>query len=162
MAQLRYTGRPVCLMECSVKFRRFKRSVLFVALSLMLGACGTNPYSQPRIETPEPEYREPVPEPVPETQTETQPQVSRPPASGAHAALLAKADNARVQGEYDQALAYLERALRIDPDNAEIYLELAQTHAAAGNPTQARATAERGLLYCSGRSQCDALRSFTR
>ena len=35
---------------------------------------------------------------------------------------MAKADDARDQGDYDQALAYLERAQRIDPDNAEIYL----------------------------------------
>jgi tetratricopeptide (TPR) repeat protein len=122
----------------------------------MLSACGTNPYSLPRIETPEPEYQEPTPEPVPQPQ----PEVPRPAPSGAHATLMVKADAARDRGDYGQALAYLERAQRIDPDNAEIYLGLAKTHAASGNDSQARATAERGLLYCSGRSQCSALRAY--
>ena len=140
-----------------------KHSLLLISLSLFLSACGTNPYSLPKIESPEPEYsepgdREPVPQPVPEPQ----PEVSRPASSGAHVGLLAKADIARENGHYSQALAYLERAQRIDPDNAEIYLGLAQTHAASGNKTQARATAERGLLYCNGSSQCDALRAYTR
>jgi Tfp pilus assembly protein PilF len=59
-------------------------------------------------------------------------------------------------------LALLERALRIDPDSAEVYLEMAKTHHAGGDRAQARATAERGLLYCSGSTQCDALRAYTR
>ena len=57
-------------------------------------------------------------------------------------------------------LALIRRG--IDPDNAEVYLGMAQTHAAAGNQEQAKATAERGMLYCSGSSQCDALRAYTR
>jgi Flp pilus assembly protein TadD len=76
--------------------------------------------------------------------------------------LIDRAGEARRLGDYEQALAYLERAQRIEPGDAEIYLGLAQTHAAAGNSGQARATAERGLLYCSGRVQCDALRAYTR
>ena len=141
-----------------MRLLNLQRPLMLVGLSLVLTACGTNPYSLPKIETPEPEYQEPTAEPVPEPP----PEVPRPAPSGAHASLMVKADSARDQGDYDQALAYLERAQRIDPDNAEIYLGLAQTHAASGNDTQARATAERGLLYCSGRSQCDALRAYTR
>ena len=141
-------------------FCSLKSPVLVVGLVMLLSACGTNPYSLPKIESPEPEYEEPKPQPeaVPKPPVET----SRPQPVGAAAGLLAKADTARERGEYDQALAYLERAQRIDPDNAEIYLGLAQTHAAAGNMIQARATAERGLLYCSGGNQCDALRAYTR
>lgn len=136
-----------------------KMPLLAAGLTLMLAACGTNPYSLPKIETGEPE----VTEPVPETPTPTEP-AKRPveAATGAHSGLLAKADSARAQGDYQGSLAYLQRAQRIDPDNAEVYLAMAQTHAAAGNTAQARATAERGLLYCSGSNQCEALRAYTR
>ena len=133
--------------------------LMVIGLALLLSACGSNPYSLPKIETAEPA----VAEPVPETPGPSEP-AQRPaePTSGAHSGLLAKAESARTQGDYDQSLAYLQRAQRIDPDNAEIYLGMAQTHAAAGNSAQARATAERGLLYCSGSRQCDALRAYTR
>ncbi len=56
----------------------------------------------------------------------------------------------------------LERAQRIDPDSAEIYLAMARTHQASGDTSQARAVAERGLLYCNGRAECDALRGLAR
>lgn len=136
-----------------------KMPLLVLGLGLLLTACGSNPYSLPNIETGEPAVTEPGPGvPSPGEPAE------RPaePATGAHSGLLLKAKNARIQGDYDESLAYLQRAQRIDPDNAEIYLGMAQTHAAAGNSAQARATAERGLLYCSGSSQCAALRAYTR
>ncbi|MEP4149584.1 MAG: tetratricopeptide repeat protein [Halioglobus sp.] len=128
-------------------------------MSLVLSACGSNPYSLPTIETGEPEATEPVVTQPPVAEPVTPPRTNE---THAHSGLLAKASTAREQGDYDQSLAYLERAQRIDPDNAEIYLGLAQTHAAAGNGAQAQATAERGLLYCSGSRQCDALRAYTR
>lgn len=142
--------------------KRFYRSLSLLILSLLLSACGTNPYSLPKIESPEPEYREPVPDPLPQPAPTPQPEVSRPAPSGAHTGLLLKADDARSRGDYSQSLAYLERAQRIDPDNADIYLGLAQTHTASGNVAQARAAAERGLLYCTGPQQCDALRAYVR
>ena len=85
-----------------------------------------------------------------------------PPASTAWTPLLAKADQATNRGDYEKAMALLERAQRIDPDSAEVYLGMAKTHSAKGDDMQARATAERGLLYCSGKIQCDALRGYTR
>jgi hypothetical protein len=87
-----------------------------------------------------------------------------PPVSGdaPYADLVKRAGDARIAGEYDQALALLERAQRIDPGSADIYLALAETHRARGDLSQARATAERGLLYCGSTAQCDALRAYTR
>ena len=85
-----------------------------------------------------------------------------PSASTAWTPLLAKADRATNSGDYEQAMALLERAQRIDPDSAEVYLGMAKAHSAKGDHMQARATAERGLLYCSGKIQCDALRGYAR
>jgi tetratricopeptide (TPR) repeat protein len=147
--------------EYQVPALNTRSPLLWLLLSLVLSACGSNPYSLPKIESGEPTVAEPAPttEAPPASQPEPAP---RQHETSAHSSLLAKADAARDSGDFDQSLAYLERAQRIDPDNAQIYLGLAQTHAAAGNMTQAKATAERGLLYCSGSSQCSALRAYTR
>lgn len=144
------------LPEFDVLLTQARMPLLAIAL-LLLSACGTNPYSLPRIETGEPEVAEPVPE-APAPSAPVDPPVNS--AAGAHSGLLAKAESAMARGDYEESLAYLQRAQRIDPDNAEVYLAMAQTHSAAGNSAQARATAERGLLYCSGVSQCNALRAY--
>lgn len=102
---------------------------------------------------------EPRPVPEPPAPEEAQPE---PAAARAYGPLLARAETATGQGDYDRALSLLERAQRIDPDNARIYLELARTYAAKGRPERARNMAERGLLYCRSERECDALRAFLR
>ncbi len=84
------------------------------------------------------------------------------PATAAYQPLLDRAAEARQRGDYEEALALLERAQRIDADSAEIYLALARTHSERGDVGQARAVAERGLLYCRNSRECDALRAFAR
>jgi tetratricopeptide (TPR) repeat protein len=111
---------------------------------------GVSQPPSPPAPTPSPE---PAPEPAPPP---------APAASEAYGPLLARADQAASGGDYEQALALLERAQRIDPDNAEVYLALARTYAAKGDTRRARATAERGLLYCRSDAQCAQLRSLTR
>jgi Tfp pilus assembly protein PilF len=98
----------------------------------------------------------------PATSPQPAPRATEPSASAAYQPLLDKAEQASDRGDYEQALALLERAQRIDPGSAEIYLGMARTHQASGDSAQARATAERGLLYCSGTTQCNALRAYTR
>jgi Flp pilus assembly protein TadD len=121
-------------------------------------ACGTSPRSSPKIETGEPSYEEKGASSPPQEAQRPAP----PTATSANNALLARAEAASTEGDYSTALAYLERAQRIDPDDAGVYLALARTHAAAGNAAQARAVAERGLLYCKVPTQCEALRRFIR
>lgn len=98
----------------------------------------------------------------PPTDYETPPRAATHSASAAWQPLLAKAEQASEHGDYEQALALLERAQRIDPDSAQIYLRIAETHRARGDRAQARAAAERGLLYCSSTEVCDALRALAR
>ncbi len=139
-----------------------------LGLLALLGACAGSPYSLPRIETGQPEVEQPpvvTPTPTPEPGAQPSPGPTPAPelpdtTTSAHDRLLAAAEAARDRGQYDQALAYLERAQRIDPDNADIYLDMAETHAAAGRLGQARTMAERGLLYCSSTRQCNALRAY--
>ena len=137
------------------------RSAVLLAL-LLVAACST--YTPPES-TPAPVEKRPAP-------TATTPPAVRPPqpaparpapsASAAWQPLLAKAEQAVQRGDYEEALALLERAQRIEPDSGEVYLCMARTHQAKGDIAHARATAERGLLYCSTDAMCDALRRFTR
>ena len=99
---------------------------------------------------------------VGDTGSVTEPVIPPPAPDAPYADLVKRAGAAREAGDYEQALALLERAQRIDPDSADIYLALARTHRARGDLSQARATAERGLLYCSTPAQCDALRAYIR
>lgn len=136
---------------------------LVVVMIALLAACATAP---PGGEAPPVKPVEKPAQPVivtpPPVKYETPPRAATHSASAAWQPLLAKAEQAVERGDYEQALALLERAQRIDPDSAEIYLGIAQTHLAKGDAAQARATAERGLMYCSSAAVCDALRALTR
>ena len=130
-------------------------------LALALAGCasvGTSPTpTPPAVKHP------PAPTPPPPVSAPQPP--ARPPqpsTSSAWQPLVQKAEQATARGDYEQALALLERAQRIDPESGEIYLQLARTQRAKGDAAQARATAERGMLFCSGSSQCNALRALTR
>jgi len=141
----------------------FSRGVA-VSVVILLAACATYtpPTSAPvPVEQPQPE---PKPKAVipPAKVPQAPPRPATPSASAALRPLLAKAGQATERGDYEQALTLLERAQRIDPDSAEVYLGMAQTHKARGDLAQTRATAERGLLYCDTDAQCSALRAYTR
>ena len=86
---------------------------------------------------------------------------SRPPAAySAVDRLIAEARSLREAGDLDGSFARLDRALRIAPERAAVYLELARNHRVAGAAERAAASAERGLLYCLG-DECDALRALS-
>jgi tetratricopeptide (TPR) repeat protein len=131
-----------------------------VTMFLLLVACAT---STPPVEKPSPVVtpQKPIIVAPPPTVYETPPRAATHSASAAWQPLLAKAELAADRGDYEQAMALLERAQRIDPDSAEVYLGIARTHLAKGDTAQARVTAERGLLYCSSDSVCNALRTLT-
>jgi len=132
-----------------------------VSLVILLAGCST--YTPP-VSVPTPVAKQPEPKVVtpPVKMPQAPPRPTTPSADAALQPLLAKAGQAAQRGDYEQALALLERAQRIGPDSAQVYLGMAQTHRARGDAAQARATAERGLLYCTTDAQCNALRAFTR
>jgi Tfp pilus assembly protein PilF len=131
-----------------------------VVVSLAACATSTPPPSEP-APAPKPPATIVRPPPV-QKPAPTPPRPATPSASAAWRPLVEKAEQAADRGDYEQALALLERAQRIDPDSSEVYLAMARTHAAKGDAAQARATAERGLLYCATEAECNALRAFTR
>lgn len=135
-----------------------------LGLALVLTGCSI--YSMPDSERAPVETR-PVPgATVPETPAPP-PAAPLPPATdpgvtSAAAGLLDKARAASAQGDYEQALALLERAQRIDPNSAEVYLQLARVYAAQGHADKARDTASRGTLYCRDERECATLRALAR
>jgi Tfp pilus assembly protein PilF len=71
-------------------------------------------------------------------------------ASGASTALLEQSRAQRAAGSLPAARASLERALRIDPNNAVVWLELGELELQTGNTAQA-ATMARKAMTLAGR-----------
>ena len=100
--------------------------------------------------TPQPEPGTPSPQqPVPTPPTPQQPpkEFRLGPAS---TALVKQARTQSVKGEYPAAVATLERALRIEPDNPLVWLELGQVHLASRNPTQAESMGRKAIALATG------------
>ena len=81
------------------------------------------------------------------------------PHTSASSGLVSEARAARGKGQYLRAGDLLQRALRIDSRNANIYLELARLQADQGEVEAAVNFAERGLLYCRP-AVCEELREL--
>jgi tetratricopeptide (TPR) repeat protein len=78
----------------------------------------------------------------------------RPPreTAGATQALLAQSRSARAAGNYPQANAAIERALRIAPDDASLWVELGEIELASGNQAQAATLARKALTLAANDS----------
>ena len=153
-----YNEPPSLPWSPAVRNAVSSKPVIAALVLLLVAGCSTAPTSTPGAVVtdgkPVDKTTEPPTLPAPEPSVTTAP-------GAAYAELLERAESARGRGEYQQALALLERAQRIEPGSARIYLDLALTHVARGDPQQAKATAERGMLYCSAATECEALRALT-
>lgn len=129
--------------------RLFTGRFFVTALLVLLGACATAPRTAPPRATGSDA-----------TPAVTAPRPGLPDAGDAVDGLLAAARKLRAAGDLAACFARLERALRIAPQRAEVYLELARAHLAAGAPERAAGAAQRGLAFCQGRV-CRELRAVT-
>jgi tetratricopeptide (TPR) repeat protein len=100
---------------------------------------------QPSPQTPEPQ--QPVPTPVPPPPPPAQKEFR---LSAASAALVKQGRAQSLKGEYPSAIATLERALRIEPDNPLVWLELGQVHLSARNPPQAESMGRKAVALATG------------
>jgi tetratricopeptide (TPR) repeat protein len=80
---------------------------------------------------------------------------TRPPE-----AYLTEAQNLFDQGKLNQAIEAYRQAVSVDPDNAAIYVALAQVQVFAGDYTGAQASAERALLLSPGNSMAHSVRAW--
>lgn len=68
----------------------------------------------------------------------------------AASALVTQAHHQAVGGDYGQAAATLERALRIEPDNPLVWIELGRVRLAENNGPQADAMGRKALALATG------------
>jgi tetratricopeptide (TPR) repeat protein len=99
---------------------RQPRHWILSAVVCLLGACASQPGSPPVTErdSPPPVQRDESPAPPP----------SEPRYQAATTTLLAQADAAAQADDLGSAIAYLERAVRIEPRDPQLWIRLSQAH----------------------------------
>jgi tetratricopeptide repeat protein len=143
----------------------FDRALTLVGLVVVLAGCVSEqqtPY--PRTPTPVPpstqtrppqQYpapTQPAPQPTPQSPAPVQPQPQQPkPQSTVTLALQDEAQRAATAGDLPKAIQILERAIRIQPDSAQLWIELARCHLKEGNAAQAEQFARKALLFTGNR-----------
>ena len=115
-------------------------SIAKLALSMLLvlvAGCITAPRSVPTSPSPSP----------PATSDPRAPSELRPSAA---TALLEQARSERRAGELARAESVIERALRIEPDDPWLWIELGEIKRAAGDRSQAAAMGRKALSLAAG------------
>ncbi len=120
-------------------------SMQVVAILIVLSVAGcTAPQQRPPAERPQ--------SPV----EAGQPGASGPvPTQTATAALQQDSQMALERGEFARAVALLERAIRIDPNLPELWLDLARVHLKRGSATEAEQFARKALTLTGERHQLE-------
>lgn len=141
--------------------KRVALCALFVATSaLLLSACQSlmgppvypprSPPSQPGTPQPEPGTAQPqTPTPAPPAPSPSQP-AKQFRLSAASSALVKQARAQSGKGDFSSATATVERALRIEPDNPLLWIELGQVHLAEGNAPQAESMGRKAVALATG------------
>jgi Flp pilus assembly protein TadD len=156
---------------------------LLLLATMTLTACHLpNPYDTspyPRTPAPTPPSGEPPqvpapppaePQPAPETPVETEPQrpVREYQLSAASKALVTQAHSQAASGDVTTAAATIERALRIEPSNPLLWIELGRLREREGSYAQAESLGRKALSLATGDARvqsqawqliADALRS---
>ncbi|MEJ1960773.1 MAG: tetratricopeptide repeat protein [Gammaproteobacteria bacterium] len=101
--------------------------------------------AQPSPQTPGPQ--QPVPSPVPPAPQQL-PKEFR--LNAASTALVKQGRAQSLKGEFPAAIATLERALRIEPDNPLVWLELGQVQLSARNAPQAESMGRKAVALATG------------
>ena len=137
------------------------RAALAVGFAVLLAACATQAPAPTRAPPPPaPPRSVPLPPPPPRPMPPQPPQVVPAPGAPAPAqpkspavtlALQDEAQRATTAGDLPKAIAILERAIRIEPDRAELWLALARVHLKEGDAAQAEQFARKALLYTRDR-----------
>lgn len=144
------------------RFRAVGRRVsVLLAVTSVLAGCqslfgppvSTQPSRAPQSGTAQPSPQTPTP---PGQPSPVPPPPSAPATpkefhlSAASTALVKQGRAQSLKGEYPAAIATLERALRIEPDNPLVWLELGQVHLSAKNPPQAESMARKAIVLATG------------
>lgn len=85
-----------------------------------------------------------------EVEPESEAPARAPRPNAASATLLAQSRSERSAGDHAAAVATLERALRIDPNNAALWIEVGEVELERGNAAQAASMARKALTLTAG------------
>ena len=136
-------------------------------LLLALGGCALT-RSPPTFPAPAPGTPSTTPAPAPQAPGTAVPQPPPPPQhppappprqfhlSAASSALLTQAHAQAAGGDFGQAAATVERALRIEPDNPLLWIELGRLRMSDNNPGQADAMGRKALALSTGDASTQA------
>jgi tetratricopeptide (TPR) repeat protein len=126
-----------------------------LCLVLTLAACRSlisperPPNPQAAATSAAPESAAPIPQAPPPTTRQYR-------LGNAASALVTQAHARAAAGDYPAAIATLERALRIEPENPLTWIELGQIQLAASNPAQADSMGHKALALATGDTQAQA------
>jgi hypothetical protein len=145
------------------RLNRLGVPLLFVVVAIGMTGCVTQtqspartappPHTQP-APTHTPGTAVPSPAPIIESPSKAGPAPVQPlpkPESSVTLALQDESEHAAAAGDLPKAIQILERAIRIQPDKAELWLDLARLHLKEGNPAQAEQFARKALLFTGQR-----------
>jgi tetratricopeptide (TPR) repeat protein len=146
---------------------RFPSLISLLAAASLLSACSIFRAGPSEPATSAPPTAPPTAQPgtaQPEPGIPTTPAVPQPPRpppkqfklSPATAALVAQAHKQETGGNYAPAAATIERALRIEPENPLLWIELGQIRLSEGNAAQADGMGHKALALATGDVQAQA------
>ncbi len=126
---------------------------LVVSLALLLGGC-PSPWTRPEPQGNGPVVPQPPEPAAPAAPPAPAPPPPRPPRenhlSPATRSLVTQAHTLLAHGDIDGASATLDRALRIEPSNPLLWIELGRVRLVDGNAHQAEVCARKALALASG------------
>jgi tetratricopeptide repeat protein len=151
----------ITLMRSIFRRAPVRSRALVWTSALVLAACGQIPPQPPSVPRPEvgPGSTATQPRP-PDVEAPPPPEQPRPgktfrlgPAS---LALVSQAHKQSQDGDYGQAAASIERALRIEPNNPLLWIELGEVRLSEHNADQADAMGRKALALATGDHQAES------
>ena len=139
--------------------RSLKRHLAWLTVAALIGACTL---VSPRQTPPTPPSSSSLPPPPPPPAASQPPLQPAPPAArappparhigllAASSALVKLAHTQAAQGDYPAASSTLDRALRIEPNNALLWIELGRIRLAEGDAHQAESCGRKALALATG------------
>src|ERR1035438_1428095 len=143
---------------------------VLIAAAVLLGACAGRPPTEPPIQ-PAPLQPAPPPAPLPPALRPPEPPPREIRLSPSTRSLVTQAQTQAAHGDLPAASSTLDRALRIEPNNPLIWIELGRlrlteidAHQAevCGRKALALASGDRGTQKQAGQLLADALRAQRR
>lgn len=127
-----------------------------VLAALLLGGCAATAPPAGPAPTPGPEARPSEQDQAPEPPA-AEPEPPRPPpparTEAPTLALLRQSERSADGGDLESAIAYVERAIRLDSRDAELWLRLAELQLAADRPATAEQLAQKGIALAGDASE---------